>query len=481
MKSMKTLCFICLSAMTVFSVQAQKEAGHWYFGHNVGLNFIDTQTVNDKNGVPVDGMPTLETGPISTNEGCFSLSDSDGNLIVASDGMRVYNKNKDVIATGLYGNTSSAQSGILIPFPENPGKYIIISNNCRALHYSIFDANANGGLGEVTNINTPVQQTTVGSSQLYENVTSQIHANGKDYWLLHRAGPYFFTWLITKDGISTTPIVTDIPDSKSQISGLSEGYMKMSPDGKKICHANLDAPEGEVFFADFDNKTGKISNIILRYWKFDTIAFYSLEFSPLGKNLFLSELNKSLYVIPVEDIELGTPTLVTTEIGTVQTGSDGRLYGIRSSGSATKRFGVIPNPDDPIEDIKVHIFENFLNGSGAIWGLPTFAANWFSVSIDADESFCVNTSQDFTVTINQSGSQQITYTEWDFGEGGSFLKDTNVSSGTQTHSYTYEKPGMYNITVRSYLADGKEVASETITVKVNPCVLPVNPNVHLFK
>ncbi|MDH6358499.1 PKD domain-containing protein [Parabacteroides sp. PF5-9] len=477
---MRKYLFVFLAIAAVFvNTQAQKQAGHWYFGRNVGLDFINTRTVNDKNGVAVDGMPTLEVGPISTNEGCFTLSDADGNLIVASDGMKVYNKNKTQIASGLNGNTSSAQSGILIPYPETPGKYFIISNSCKILYYSIFDANANGGLGEVTNINTLVPQTTVTQGQLYENVTSQIHANGKDYWLLHRCGPYLFSWLITKNGMPSAPtVINNIPGTAYPAGKSSQGYMKLSPDGKKICHTMYDGQE--VFFADFDNETGVISNVIIRKFTMMTAGFYSLEFSPQGKNLFLSYLNTPLYVIPVDDFETAAPTLISSELGTCQTGSDGRVYSIQSSGSSTYRFGVITNPDDDISSLNIHVFENFLNGSGAIWGLPSFAPSWFNVSLDGDDSFCENTPQTFNVTISTSpGADAVSHTEWDFGDGSPIITDTNIS-GTQSHTHTYDKKGVYTLTVRVFRqADGAEITNQRqrFSVKVASCVLPVNHNI----
>lgn len=490
MKRIATISLLLLSIYS-FNLNAQKQAGHWFFGHNVGLDFINTQTVNDDNGVPVTGMPTLENSPLYTNEGCFSVSDAKGNIIVFSDGMKVYNKNKQEIASGLNGHTSSAQSGIIIPYPENKGKYFIISNNMSAIYYSIFDSS---GDGTVTNKNTAIP-TSPYTTRTYENVTSIVHANKKDYWLLARAGSYFFAWLITKDGIPSQPTkAIVIPGTASNINSGSQGYMKLSPDGKKICHTYIDAPNGEVFFADFDNSTGEISNILLRNWEFGGTGswqyrFYSLEFSPGGKNLFLSILNTPLYVIPTNDIETGTPTLVNgaSVIGTVQTGPDGRLYGIQSSGNKTRTFGVIPNPDDDINDIKVHIFTNFLaSGTGAIWGLPSFIASYFSLDIEGEGIVCMNASQTFNAitATNESSSIVPKYTIWDFGDGSAptSLDDANVP-GTQTKTHLYERPGQYTITVKVYDEEENEIPEmiQTFDVDVKACVLPVNPNIHTHK
>ena len=477
-KILLSILFI-MSSCVLF---AQKEAAHWFFGQGCGLNFLDTHTVTDANGISVAGVPKNESSPLNTNEGCFSLSDKDGNIIVFSDGMRVYNKNKQLIASGLNGHTSSAQSGILIPYPETPGKYFIISNrqsntNSGGLFYSIFDS---AGNGSVTNINTPITQSNVSSSRLYENVTSVKHANGNDFWLLNRTAGYFFAWHITKTGFPSSPTVTTIPGTASTTGMGSQGYMKMSPDGKMVCHTSIDGPNGEVMFADFNNQTGGISNIKLRNWQFGgndwQNRFYSLEFSPQGKNLFLSFLNTPLYVIPTNQIATGTPQLVAgaSQVGTVQTGPDGRIYGIQSSNSPTKLLAIIPNPDDDISQLKVHIFNNYLSG-GAIWGLPTFVASFFS--LEGDKSFCMKTSKDFTVfTSGNIGGTTVAYTQWNWGDGSA--EEKVMGSGQQIKSHTYKRSGKFTITVSAHSnTDGLLGSPQTMEVKVASCIMPVNHNI----
>lgn len=457
------------------SLHAQMESAHWYFGSNAGLNFLDRQAVTSTKGIVVEGIPKTETGPISTMEGCFSLSDSQGNLIVASDGMKVYNKNKTLIAQGLYGNTSSAQSGILIPYPGKPDNYIIISNKQAGgsnggLYYSIFDAKANGGNGAVTNINTLIKQTTVPYTNMYENVTSQIHANGYDYWILHRTGPHFFTWLVTSDGISNTPIVTNI-GGLSLSTGMSEGYMKVSPDGSKVVHCNLDAPNGEFMIADFDNKEGTVKNIIFRYMKYTSnYGFYGLEFSPQGKNLFLTELNGGVHVVAMDDVATKTPTLLTMDLAALQTGYDGRIYGIKK---ATYNFGVIPNPDDPIDQLEVHVFNNYLNGRGE-WGLPSFAANWFAIK--GDDAVCMDKEAEFSTSI--SGGN-VAYIKWNFGDNTQIIKQ-NTSTGVSTYSqkHKFSTPGKYIVKICFYNIQDELQRELTTDISISSCMLPVNPNIH---
>ena len=98
-------------------LQAQLETVNWYFGQYMGLRFEGNQAI------PVEG------GQLYTGEGCASISDKQGNLQFYTDGTTVYNRNHQVMLNGtnLKGNSSSTQSAIVVPYPENDKKYIIIA------------------------------------------------------------------------------------------------------------------------------------------------------------------------------------------------------------------------------------------------------------------------------------------------------------------------------------------------------------------
>jgi hypothetical protein len=111
MKNFLAVVFIFLSSV-VFS---QGETDNWYFGQNAGLNFATNPPT-----------PLLD-GELDTNEGCAVLSDSDGNLLFYTDGSTVWNRNHDIMmnGTGLLGDSSSTQSAIIIPKPEDNNIFYI--------------------------------------------------------------------------------------------------------------------------------------------------------------------------------------------------------------------------------------------------------------------------------------------------------------------------------------------------------------------
>lgn len=113
---MKKLFFLS-SFFILINSYAQKEANNWFFGGNAGLSF--------ETGSPVP----IAGGQLNTEEGCTSISTSDGDLLFYSNGVYVYNKNNQQMPNGygLHGDQSSTQSGIIVPKPGDPNIYYIFT------------------------------------------------------------------------------------------------------------------------------------------------------------------------------------------------------------------------------------------------------------------------------------------------------------------------------------------------------------------
>ena len=98
-------------------LQAQREAGIWYFGIEAGIDF--------NSGSPVP----LTNGKLITKEGCSTISDKDGKLLFYTDGSTVWNAKHNIMpnGTGLFGHLSSTQSAIIVPNPSNPSIYYVFT------------------------------------------------------------------------------------------------------------------------------------------------------------------------------------------------------------------------------------------------------------------------------------------------------------------------------------------------------------------
>ena len=104
---MKKIITISLFLIIAASLFAQKQAAHWYFGENAGLDF--------NSGSPI----ALTDGQMQTTEGCATISDYDGNLLFYTNGVTIWNKNHQIMVNGenLNGDFSSTNSAIIIPKP----------------------------------------------------------------------------------------------------------------------------------------------------------------------------------------------------------------------------------------------------------------------------------------------------------------------------------------------------------------------------
>lgn len=474
---MKKIILILLLILTQ-QVYSQKEAYHWYFGTNTGLDFSNTHTESTSLG-NVLGVPNTVQGPINTFEGCFSISDKNGNFLFASDGMTVYNKNLAVMqnGTGLLGHPSSTNSGIVIPVPDNPALYYIVTapdrnNTAPGLCYSTVNMSANGGLGAVVLKNVSL---TFGSSgypinHAYENLTAVGHANGKDYWVVSRVRSKIFAWLITSAGINVTPVISEIGMDLGiptvAPSSIGVGAIKISPDGKRIIHADYRfGSDHYLTIGNFDTSTGKASSFQFVSTFLENL--YSLEFSPTANYLYFTAIereHRGLYVKPINNISAPF-TKILSNIDNVQLGPDNRIYAI---GNMQSSLWIILDPDNGGKQI-AEVPNKFVSPRLPKLGLPPFITSFFNIKpIKGKELVCVGNDAEYSVEIPSigTGTQQIAYLEWDFGDGTPVVKDYNMSASVTTYKqiHKYENKGIYTIRVTPYMVNGLPENSKITTI-----------------
>ncbi|MBX3164811.1 MAG: hypothetical protein KF900_10040 [Bacteroidetes bacterium] len=148
----------------------QNTNAKWCFGFGAGLDF----TTNP---------PTTFSNAIGVYEGCSSIADACGNLLMYTEGATVYNKQHQVMAngTGLLGNNTPQQSSVIIKQPGNTNLYYIFTvqgaNGGAGLNYSVVDMSLAVGLGSVTVKNVPLY-----SAPCNEALAATMHANNTDYF-----------------------------------------------------------------------------------------------------------------------------------------------------------------------------------------------------------------------------------------------------------------------------------------------------------
>jgi gliding motility-associated-like protein len=440
-----------------FILFAQKEANIWYFGYNAGLDF---NTGNPR---------VLLDGQLSTNEGCASISDSDGNLVFYTDGITVYNKNHEIMqnGTGLNGNPSSTHSAIIVPKPGTTNIYYIFTVDSltlngpgvNGLQFSEVNISLNSGFGAVTSKNNLLY------SSVNEKVTAIKKPNSDDYWVVaHKYDSFdFLTYDITSLGVNKTSIISSIGSVKSF---RTTGQIKISPDGSKLA-TSWTGKGLEVF--NFNIETGKITNLI--FYTYEKGAPYGLDFSPNSNLLYVSNTYEvSQYNLKAgaeKDIENSRIQLEFSRgaYSSVQLGPDGKIY-IAKTGRSY--IDVIEKPNTLGTECKYKYNEIYLEGKRSGLGLPTFVTSLFYNENISFENNCFEDATKFTLSTN------VDSVEWNFDDPttGADNFSTQISPIHQ-----FSNSGIYNVIANVVNIDGTK---NTIPQKIEIFDAPkINKNVSL--
>ncbi|MDX2305922.1 MAG: T9SS type A sorting domain-containing protein [Microscillaceae bacterium] len=297
--------------------------------------------------------------------------------------------------TGLLGDPSATQSSVVVPHPGEPDQYFIFTVPARedlqflnkGLFYSVVDLSQNGGLGAVILKNDSL------CGPVSEKVTSVVHQNEKDVWVITHLwnSDAFYAYLIDGTGIQTTPVVSQVGSVHTDNLTNSAGYLKASVDGKKLALARqvITASTPPIQFPsvieifDFDNTSGIVFNPISTPSTY--FRAYGLEFSPDSKKLYFGNNQPTASTAPFEiyqiDLEASDVIASTTRIGThpktvsstflgaLQLGRDGRIY-VAIVGNDS--LGVIEQPNQLGTAANYKADGIYLGGRIARFGLPNF-------------------------------------------------------------------------------------------------------------
>lgn len=391
--------FILISFSVGICTAQHQETNIWYFGNHAGLDF--------NSGSPV----AINGGQLVTLEGCFSISNSAGQLLFYSEGTTIWDRNHDTMPNGknLWGHRSSTQSGIAVKDPGNNNRYYVFTAAAQAnigfagqphngIAYSVVDMNLNGGLGDVdtTQKNIPL----VGPAT--EKLTAVRHCNGTDVWVAaHKWNSNeFYVYQVSATGISA-PVISSVglvhQDVGSGQASETIGYMKFSADGKHLalaCFSNMNV--AQLF--DFQNLTGVVSNPITLNLPPSSNQYngpYGVSFSPDGSRLYVvwHDYPGSPNIIYQYDMTAGSDSLIlasrtmvaltsSKNFGSLQLASNNKLY-ISNFSYQSSNFighptlGCLNNPN--LFGISCGWVPNAVNlDSGrSIWGLPGFIESKF--------------------------------------------------------------------------------------------------------
>ncbi|WP_240032221.1 T9SS type B sorting domain-containing protein [Psychroflexus aestuariivivens] len=272
-----TFIFVTLSSF------AQGEANNWYFGNGAGITFN------------TNPPSSILDGQLYTNEGCSSISNSNGDLLFYTDGRTIWNREHQIMqnadyfgATGLHGDPSSTSSGLIVPHPTSPNLYFVFTvdephhSNAFAypdqgpadqngnpiseypdvpghsvpqdddgfnngFNYSIVDINLNNGLGDVVSGERNNHLITYDENNAEdvkykssEKITAVRGADCNSVWVITHFKNTYYSFLIDENGINETPVESVVAPNitTDNYRRAAIGYLKASPSGQKIIVAH---------------------------------------------------------------------------------------------------------------------------------------------------------------------------------------------------------------------------------------------------
>jgi len=298
-------------------------------------------------------------------EGCASISDSSGNLLFYTNGVKVFDVNHDMMPGGILNgnpngpNIASASQGVtIVPHPGDTNQYYIftisdVGTINYGLSYTIVDMTLRGGLGDIdTNtLNVPAPGA---NPKTTEHLAAIPHCNGSEYWIIVHGAESPMLGKLLAYKLTTSGLQTPVVSNSFSVPGSSTfrwiGQIDIAPNGRMAAITNQETNRCHLY--DFNKATGKFSEIT----SFQDF-FYGISFSPNSKVLYLMQEPTGFkqYIIQIDlssiyfnlspSLKIVGEIRVPSSINSLQLGPNGKIYSTRSGTTGDTWLSVINYPD----------------------------------------------------------------------------------------------------------------------------------------
>ncbi len=432
------LIALCLF-MTIPVFSQGKQANIWYFAVDAGIDF--------NTGSPPSALLNSQMNiSAGGGTGSASIADTNGNLLFYSDGVTIWNKNHVIMQNGQTMGCYSTQGAMIVPQPGNENFYYFFNFRWETntwqhyFQYSIIDMTLDNGNGGVVEDKKGVLLFTNSTWHL----SAVMHTNGQDIWVLaHNYGDYYYSYLVTADSLNHTPVISQ----SGSIFDSQNGYMKISPNGKKVASAIYNSPSYDFLnVVDFDNETGIVSdnNLVHKLG-----AYYGVEFSPDNTKLYTKGVSKMAQY----NLEAGTPQdILDSEVllidwgtanGALQLGPDGKIYCVTASGNSSYYLSTVHKPNELGLSCDFERDAVYLGGRFTNEGLPSFIQSYLNDPIFTTQNHCLGDTTTFEID-NTNGIDSV---YWDFDDFQNFPNDTSTLFAP---TYTFSHAGTFDVSLTVY-------------------------------
>lgn len=464
-----TCLLIAVLWLTPLLLVAQGERSNWYFGLLAGVRFNgnNLSSLTDNN---LERQIVL--GQIEGPDNIAVASDVSGNLLFYTDGRIFRNRlhqNMPSSATDQYAIWESQQ--VVARNPANPDQYYVFvtvrDGTSKRLTYVIVDMSLDNGLGDILLESAHTILLPTAGNQM----TTAQHSNGRDIWLICQSSSSFQSFLISTNGVSTTPVSSQGGLRFADAIRNDIGSMEVSPDNKLVVATFPSL--GIVSFLTFNNLTGKLVKIhqdppppTIAGETISSNEFTSVEFSSDSNVVYVSHLTEGIRQYDLGDLNQIPPFFnVTPQVTSgltfpyIKRGPNDKIY-VNNRG--TSFLGAINNPNTLGAgcNYQINAF-NFSRGSNLL-DLPTFLLPEIPEGI----SF-LNICFGETTQLRYGDDSGITNYVWDLGDGTTGMGDTI--------DHIYAAPGEYTVSVQASNLSGIPTFSDskTITIYDSPVASPV--------
>ncbi|BDS14743.1 T9SS type A sorting domain-containing protein [Aureispira anguillae] len=346
--------FIVLGLIYSLNCFAQQHDNYWLVG--AGQSGIKSTQITFSGSFALDSI----SRNMRINRAAISISDSIGNLIFYSNGIKIHNAQHQLMQNGDSLNPGQVadnfrqtgypinESMIAIPHPVQTNKYYIfhqaitntsaIAGFADKLYYTLVDMNLNGGLGEVEIKNQILLENDSMCGGQLEVVK---HGNGRDWWLIQpMSGTNGYHVFLIAGNIISYHHKQYLGTSKI-LGSEAAGQATFSHQGDKYFRYDY---RNDLDIYDFDRCSGYLSNY-LHIPVIDSID--NLAGSGASSGAAVSLNDRYLYVsswIYMYQFDLWasniaaskdtvaihdnfTPTAIPTLFSSIQTAPDGKIYG----------------------------------------------------------------------------------------------------------------------------------------------------------
>ena len=462
MDMLEKIFFFNLFLLITLTAHTQKRNNVWAFGKGGGMNFNTPAVTSFKSQANAEFPPYYMT----------SICDSNGNLMFYTDGWSFWNK--DHFPLVKYNNWAAWSGNIMpliCPYPGNDSLFYTFAVcdgiNKYQFQYISTRIKESGDIEEIIYPRPvdPTKYRTVLRDDASLVVAGTAHCNQRDYWIVTHSQDALYAFLVTKNGVNTTPVVSKtFPLIAAGKLNVGWSNIKFSANSEKFTIPLVG--EAKILVYDFNNQTGVFNNPIKLNLPVGQLL-EDVEFSPDGTKLYAgiagdlgegishniaqwdlnagnsAQVESTLTVVnQVPDQEVCTPHICYLIFRSMQLGPDGKIY-------VSMRY--VDDPRYPI-DKSVSVIEE-PNKKGA---LCRFLRN--EISIDTKYMFLgYNYIRSSSFTLRENGIQvqkkncsdqpvdfsllfnKVDSVKWDFGDPASA---NNFSTALETQ-HAYSAPGNY--------------------------------------